>query len=638
MGSERRKKQKIKRKDIKLWKIIVCGFGGILLAFFVGGFLEQIFVEVEVQLNPFTCIYHGIATAAGRKGSIAALFLFVIVAGLIMWRGKGRGTYDERNFEISDLGTYGTAGFMEKEEQEQVLLSDKTADKVEGVIFGKDLETGDIISLPVDSRLNRNFAICGSQGSMKSRAFARVMALQCIRRGESVYFTDPKSELYEDLASYFKEEGYTVKQFNLIDLIHSDAWNCLGEIDDGGLIDVFCDVVIRNTTDKFDHFYDNVEMDLLKALCLYVFEDYPPEKKTFPEAYKLLLNKSVEMLDSIFERLPDSHPAKGPYRLFSKADKVKGNAVLGLGTRLQILQNKMVQQITSHTDIDLTLPGREKCAYFCITSDQDSTYDVLATLFTSFLSIKLVRFADRTEKRKLPIPVTFILDEFPNIGVVPDFKKKLATARSRGIGMCILFQNIPQMQNRYPDNQWEEILGGCDFSIFLGCNDMTTASYYSDRTGEVTVSVASIRKNYYTMRMTDYVPEYSESSSVGKRQLLLPDEVLRYPLDQGLLIIRGQKVLRFRKMDYTEHPDSSKLKMEKVEAHIPEWYREWEEERQQFRVYEEQRQQEEESPLMVDTDLKKKENRQKRQGNGRKDKEQQEKGVTKVEDLFANHT
>lgn len=654
MGSERRKKQKIKRKDIKLWKIIVCGFGGILLAFFVGGFLEQIFVEVEVQLNPFTCIYHGIATAAGRKGSIAALFLFVIVAGLIMWRGKGRGTYDERNFEISDLGTYGTAGFMEKEEQEQVLLSDKTADKIEGVIFGKDLETGDIISLPVDSRLNRNFAICGSQGSMKSRAFARVMAFQCIRRGESVYFTDPKSELYEDLASYFKEEGYTVKQFNLIDLIHSDAWNCLGEIDDGGLIDVFCDVVIRNTTDKFDHFYDNVEMDLLKALCLYVFEDYPTEKKTFPEAYKLLLNKSVEMLDSIFERLPDSHPAKGPYRLFSKADKVKGNAVLGLGTRLQILQNKMVQQITSHTDIDLTLPGREKCAYFCITSDQDSTYDVLATLFTSFLSIKLVRFADRTEKRKLPIPVTFILDEFPNIGVVPDFKKKLATARSRGIGMCILFQNIPQMQNRYPDNQWEEILGGCDFSIFLGCNDMTTASYYSDRTGEVTVSVASIRKNYYTMRMTDYVPEYSESSSVGKRQLLLPDEVLRYPLDQGLLIIRGQKVLRFRKMDYTEHPDSSKLKMEKVEAHIPEWYREWEEERQQFRVYEEQRQQdariadewdrrqerqqEEESPLMVDTDLKKKENRQKRQGDGRKDKEQQEKGVTKVEDLFANHT
>ena len=108
--------------------------------------------------------------------------------------------------------------------------------------------------------------------------------------------------------------------------------------------------------------------------------------------------------------------------------------------------------------------------------NQDSTYDMLATLFTSFLSIKLVRLADRTEERVLPVPISFILDEFPNIGVVPDFKKKLATARSRRIGMSILFQNIPQLQNRYPDNQWEEILGGCDFSIFLGCNDMTTAT------------------------------------------------------------------------------------------------------------------------------------------------------------------
>ena len=199
--------------------------------------------------------------------------------------------------------------------------------------------------------------------------------------------------------------------------------------------------------------------------------------------------------------------------------------------------------------------------------------EMLATLFTSFLSIKLVRLADRTEERVLPVPVSFILDEFPNIGVVPDFKKKLATARSRRIGMSILFQNIPQLQNRYPDNQWEEILGGCDFSIFLGCNDMTTATYYSDRTGEITVSVASIRKNFFTIRATDYVPEYSESRSIGKRQLLLPDEILRYPLDQGILIIRGHNVLRFKKMDYTEHADAGKLKMEKVVDHIPDWYR-----------------------------------------------------------------
>lgn len=544
-----------------LWKVLLVLAGAVLLAFYVGGFLANVFLQSEVCLNPVFCIKNGIFTQAGIGWSAASVVLFAVVAVLIILRGRGNGEQDERNFEISDQGTYGTAGFMKREELSKILQTDKDTRNVAGIIFGKDLVTGEVISLPVDSRLNRNIAVCGSQGSMKSRAFARVMALQCVRRGESMYITDPKSELYEDLCAYLKSEGYTVKQLNLIQLTHSDAWNCLAEIDEGELIDVFCDVVIRNTTDKFDHFYDNVEMDLLKALCLYVYEEYPPEQKTFPEAYKLLLNKSVEALDSIFERLPGNHPAKGPYQLFSKAEKVKGNAVLGLGTRLQILQNKLLQQITSHTDIDLTLPGREKCAYFCITSDQDSTYDMLATLFTSFLSIKLVRFADRTEERKLPIPMNFILDEFPNIGVVPNFKKKLATARSRSIGMSILYQNVPQLQNRYPDNQWEEILGGCDFSIFLGCNDMTTASYFSDRTGEITVSVSSIRKNYYTIRATDYVPEYAESTSVGKRQ-----------------------VLQFRKMDYTEHTDAKKLRMEKVETHIPDWYRKWEAEKEQFKI------------------------------------------------------
>lgn len=622
------------------WKKIVAGCGMVLLAAYVGGFFEILFSRSEVCLSPLQCLYAGCGTSSGRKWSMATVVLLFALTVLVIWRGKDNPLHDERNFEISDQGTYGTAGFMGTQEQKEILQADRGMEHVKGIIFGRELSSGNILSLPVDSRLNRNIAVCGSQGSMKSRAFARVMALQCVRRGESMYITDPKSELYEDLCAYLKDEGYVVKQLNLIQLTHSDAWNCLAEIDDGELIDVFCDVVIRNTTDKFDHFYDNVEMDLLKALCLYVFEEYPQEQKTFPEAYKLLLNKSVEMLDSIFERLPTDHPAKGPYQLFSKAEKVKGNAVLGLGTRLQILQNKMVQQITSHTDIDLSLPGKQKCAYFCITSDQNSTYDMLATLFTSFLSIKLVRLADRTEERVLPVPVSFILDEFPNIGVVPDFKKKLATARSRRIGMSILFQNIPQLQNRYPDNQWEEILGGCDFSIFLGCNDMTTATYYSDRTGEITVSVASIRKNFFTIRATDYVPEYSESRSIGKRQLLLPDEILRYPLDQGILIIRGHNVLRFKKMDYTEHADAGKLKMEKVVNHIPDWYRKWEKQQQEFQILDEQvyeasdpleknespiKENDVQEPLTVNGAVQKPKNK-KRTGNGNT--------VMKVDDLF----
>ena len=452
-------------------KKLMCGLALLLiLALYVSGLLCQAGVDAaHVSFNPFRCLFAAIFSFRGWKTTFCTIGLFLLFAGFIAFQGRASGLGgmdEERNFSYSSLGTYGTSGYMTEAEKKQVLKEDRDVKETNGIILGTDLVSGNILSLPPESRLNRNIAVCGSQGSMKSRAFARNMILQCIRRGESMFITDPKSELYEDTAAYLKAEGYTVRLWNLIDLDHSDAWDCLAEIDGGGLIDTFVDVVIRNTTDKFDHFYDNTEMDLLKALCLYVFHEYEEKDRTFAEAYKLLINQSLEAIDGIFDNLPTTHPAKGPYRLFSKAEKVKGNAVLGLGTRLQIMQNEKVQKITSYREIDLTLPGREKCAYFCITSDQDSTYDVLATLFVSFLCIKLIRFADRQENRQLPVAVHFILDEFPNIGIVPDFKKKLATARSRNLGMSILYQNIPQLQNRYPDGQWEEILGGCDTSLF----------------------------------------------------------------------------------------------------------------------------------------------------------------------------
>lgn len=405
----------------------------VILALYAGGFLRQFMVDAgHMSLNPIRCLYFAVSSVQGIKTAVFTMLLFLAFAGVVVFQGSisgADGMDEERNFSYSKLGTYGTAGYMKDFERKRVLKEDRDVRNTEGIILGLEMASGNVLSLPVDSRLNRNIAVCGSQGSMKSRAFARNMILQCVRRGESMFITDPKSELYEDTVAYLKEQGYTVRQWNLIDLNNSDAWDCLAEIDEGGLIDIFVDVVIRNTTDKFDHFYDNVEMDLLKALCLYVYHEYQDKDRTFAESYKILINQSLEAIDGIFDRLPTSHPAKGPYRLFAKAEKVKGNAVLGLGTRLQIMQNEKVQKITSHKEIDLTLPGQEKCAYFCITSDQDSTYDVLATLFVSFLCIKLIRFADCQKNRKLPVPMNFILDEFPNIGIVPDLCDPFVTEK-----------------------------------------------------------------------------------------------------------------------------------------------------------------------------------------------------------------
>lgn len=554
------------KKKMAVWICMV-----ILLLWYVAGVLTNFAGSGILSFHPFVCLAAGLSRAGVRCILLLVLLLGALAMGISLKGREGIAGEDrERNFSYSRQGTYGTAGFMQGKERKEVLAADPDVRQVRGTILGTDPESGAVLSLPEDSPLNRNFAICGSQGSMKSRAIARNMIIQCAKRGESMVLTDSKSELYEDTVAYLEEEGYQVRQYNLLQQECSDAWDCLGEIE-GGYIDVFVDTIIRNTTDKFDHFYDNVEMDLLKALCLYVYEEYPEGKRKLKEAYNLLVYNSIEKLDAIFENLPVEHPARGPYQLFAKAEKVKGNAVLGLGTRLQIFQNRQIQTITSEKEIDLTLPGKQKCAYFCITSDQDSTYDMLATLFISFLFIKLVRFADMQPDRRLPVPVLMILDEFPNIGVIKSFNRRLASARSRQIGIAMFFQNIPQLQNRYPDTEWEELLGGCDTSIFLGCNDLTTATYYSERSGDITVAVSSIRKSLQTMRVTDYVPEYAESSSVGKRKLLLPDELLRFPLSEGLVIIRGHQVLRVKKFDYTKNPESLKFQSRKAAEHVPEW-------------------------------------------------------------------
>ena len=167
-------------------KELLSVLGLLALAFYVGGFLELLFTEAKIRLNPFSCLAHGFGTGKGFWFSVLVIPVFGLVAAVIAWRGKSRetaGRDEERNFEYSVKGTYGTAGYMEKEVQKKVLEFHKDAGDVRGVIFGTDLEEGSVLSLPVDSPLNRNFAVCGSQGSMKSRAFARMMALQCIRRG-----------------------------------------------------------------------------------------------------------------------------------------------------------------------------------------------------------------------------------------------------------------------------------------------------------------------------------------------------------------------------------------------------------------------------------------------------------------------
>ena len=519
-------------------------------------------------------------------GAVLVGVALICVFGLRLGWGE-RGTMDrERNLTISNSGSYGTAAFMTDKEAEacfDITTCARTEQDILGTTAG-----GKVFTLPRNTRLNANMAICGASGTGKSRSISRNLILQAARRNESVIITDCKSELYDSMSEYLRKQGYIVKVLNLIEMEHSDSWNCLGEVGSSELMaQTFSDIVLSNTTgDDRDAFWYNAELNLLKALVLYVSLEMPPEKRNFGTVYDMLVNETDKSLKQKMlairnarvdpetgEVIPPS-PAFAPFSIFMQSSEtVRTSVIIGLGSKLQVMQAQQVKNITSYNEIDLELPGKRKCAYFCIVSDQDNTFEFLSTLFFSFLFIRLIRYADsRCEGNTLPTKVKFILDEFPNCsGSIPDFQKKCSTIRSRGVSVAVFFQNVGQMKNRYPDDQWQEILGACDTTIFLGCTDMLTAEYFSNRIGVASVEVEGTMRELNSMRVTNYTPSYRETNSLGRRQLMTPDEILRIPPDEELVFIRGQKVFRAHRFDYSKHTHYNKLKNTKSIYHEPAW-------------------------------------------------------------------
>ena len=557
-----------------------------------GGYISQFLYNHHVWQQAGGTLYSGTSPEfpdPGFLSCVLAAFRFpyglygvgicVAVIGILVFMVMRMGYsetgeyYRDRNLVYSNKGTYGTAGFMTKKEMKGVLDLVSDIRKHHGTILG-ELD-GQVVCIPENTRFNGNIAVYGASGSKKTRAFCVNMILQCAARGNSMVITDPKSELYEKTSEYLRNKGYTVRVFNLVTPSASDSWNCLSEIEGKELMaQLFCDVVIKNTgSERGDHFWDNAELNLLKALVLYVSNNYPPEKQNIGEVYQLLAMSSEKELNALFDVLPVGHPAKAPYSIFKQSsENVRGGVIIGLGSRLQVFQNQDIRNITAYDEIDLELPGQQPCAYYCITSDQDSTFDFLSSLFLSFIFIKLVRYADeQCPNGELPVPVHVLGEELCATGVIPDLSRKISVIRSRRVSLSAVFQNLAGLQNRYPYNQWQEILGNCDVQLFLGCTDALTAQFISDRTGEASISVTSKAKQLGTWRISNYTPEYRETSGVGRRKLMTMDEVLRMDTDKALVVIRGKKVLEVDKYDYSKHPESKKLRSSKAAAHIPAW-------------------------------------------------------------------
>lgn len=517
-------------------------------------------------------------TDDGLKGMLGAIAIGGTLFAYIKLHDKFDGKeHDPRGFTKSKTGAYGTASWMTDKEMKEV-LEISSPSRAEGVILGE--HNGKTICMPKDTRLNRHIAIFGASGTMKSRAIIRNALFQALKRSESVVITDPKGELYGDTAELYRKNGYEVRVFNLVNPEHGDSWNCMSDLNGDTLMaQVLTNVIIGNTSEgKGDHFWDNGEGNLLKALILYVDQSnvLDPTLKNLAQVYQLLVQNTEQKLTEMFMKLPLDHPARAPYNLFAQAsDTVRSGIVLGLGTRLQVLQNAAVRNIASRSDIDLSLPGKKKCAYYIILSDQDATMAFLSSLFFSFMFIKLTRYADSTPERRCKVPVNLVLDEFNNIGRIggaadgSDFARSLSVIRSRDIRVMLAVQSLGQLQNRYPNNLWSEIIGNCDIQLMLGCTDDVTAQYFSARSGDMSIQVNSIMTVRQTMAMAQVIPQYRHTEGQGRRRLLTPDEVLRLPNEEMLCIIRGYNILKLRKLDYTRHPTSKLIEQVSIMDYIP---------------------------------------------------------------------
>ncbi len=488
----------------------------------------------------------------------------------------------ERGIEILPEGTHGTSGWMNKKELLSVLDKGNLG-TIDETLFGK-LDNGEYVGLKDMRGMNKNVIIYGSPGTGKSRGFVMPFAMQAVKRNESLIMVDPKAEFYEMYSEFFREQGYTVKAYNLLDLCASDGWNCVAEsANDLNLVQNVAEIIIDNTSSESDKddFWAKSEKNLLMALLHYVGSLKQPgtnkllpiEERSLGTIYKILSTTSVQELDAKFRSLPPDHPALPPYGIFRQAHKqIWGNIIIGLGNRLNVFQNKLVDDITKHHEIDLTLPGKEKCAYFCIISDQDSSLEFLSSMFFSLLFVKLFDFARCQENRRLPVCVNVLMDEFCNISLL-ESKKIFSVARSRNINIQAAIQSIAQIANRYPRNEWQEIIGDCDYQLFLGCNDMMTAEHISDQCGEVTVRVNNSMlpmPPLFSPLLNATKPYMHNKTSTG-RPLMMPDEVRRMSKDKAILLIRGSKPLMLNKITPEEHPLFEKLKPCKAIDHKPLW-------------------------------------------------------------------
>ena len=396
-------------------------------------------------------------------------------------------------------------------------------------------------------------------GSGKSASYSIPNAYQMLG---SYVFTDPKGELYDRTAGFLKAHGYKIKVLNLVRPEYSDGYNPLMHVASGLDVDVIANTIIKGQKAEgasSDPFWDDSAEMLLKALIYYLLATRPEEEQNLASCSELVraanTNGGSNLLTELMNQLPYDHPARMNYKSIEIApEKTYGSILSSLQSKLGKFDSKEIAEVTSTDTIDFDEIGSRKTAVYVISSDTHKAYDFLLTIFFSQMIQQLYDFADKNGGR-LKMPTFFILDEFANIGQIPDFDKKISTSRSRGISFSVILQNLDQLEAVY-EKSYETIMGNCDTHVFLGSNSYKTVEYFSKALGEKTITRESLSVN----RDKQFHRQgYNDSDQVMARALMTPDELRRMDNDLCIIYEKGLKPIKDEKYYYFETPMIKKL-------------------------------------------------------------------------------
>jgi len=409
---------------------------------------------------------------------------------------------------------------------------------------------------------NKNILVIGGSGSGKTRFFVKPQLMQM---HSSYVVTDPKGQLLLETGKLLQRKGgYRIKILNTIDLKKSMRYNPFAYIRSEKDILKFVTALISNTQEggqsSQDPFWLKAETLLYQALIGYIWYEAPPEEQNMTSLVEMINVMEVREnnenfkngVDLTFEALAERNPNHFAVRQYAKyklaAGKTAKSILVQCGARLSPFDIAEVRDLMSVDELGLDTIGDRKTALFVVMSDTDSSLNFIPALMYAQLFNLLCDKADSLPGGRLPIHVRCLLDEFPNLGKIPNFERLIATIRSREISACVILQAQSQLKHLYKDSM-DTIIGNTDSMLFLGGKEKTTLEEISKMLGKETID------QYNTSRTRGNQESYGQSYQKLGRELLSVDEIAVMDGGECILQIRGERPFKSKKYDITKHPN-----------------------------------------------------------------------------------